>query len=159
MPECFEACTQFVSVDDDKEDVLQASGPASATTAAAAEVDGDMAQFVKWLSVVNESNDDTMEATSLPALQHLLERMESQAGRVVANEVMTLSECGAGRLDDLGRARLGQICRDFHEQCAKVSRSREADELLWRVQAIENGGVAAQKDMHCNTRALSLIHI
>jgi len=66
----------------------------------------------------------------LSAMQHLLERMESQAGRVVANDIMSLCEEGDGRLGDLGRERLRKTCIDFHSQCAKVSRSIEADLYL-----------------------------
>ena len=46
------------------------------------------------MSLLEDSQDEVAELTSLPALQGLLERMESQAGRVVANELMAIAECG-----------------------------------------------------------------
>ena len=46
----------------------------------------------RWLSVLDENMDDTMELSQLPVLQGLLERMEAQAGRVVANELKAMVE-------------------------------------------------------------------
>ena len=78
---------------------------------------------------------DASEMTSLPALQRLLERMESQAGRVVANELMArVKESGA--IDEVGRKRLVAACREFNGLCAKASPIEEAQALLWRVQQL-----------------------
>ena len=66
------------------------------------------------MSVVDEQHDDVAEMTSLPALQSMLERMESQAGRIVANELAAVIEgSDAELLDDIGRARLRKICEDY----------------------------------------------
>jgi hypothetical protein len=44
----------------------------------------------------------------------MLERMESQAGRIVANELAAVIEgSDAELLDDIGRARLRNICEDY----------------------------------------------
>ena len=52
-----------------------------------------------------------LECSALPALQGILERAESQAGRVVANELMAVVEDGGyGALDQLGRKRLRELC-------------------------------------------------
>ena len=66
----------------------------------------------------------------------MLKRMEDQAGRVAANELMALCEKSDDRLDDLGRRRLQSLCREFHAQCAKVSRAVASEEFLRRVQAV-----------------------
>ena len=47
------------------------------------------------------------ELSKLPALQMLLEKMEAQARRVVANELKALvDDTDYGALDDLGRQNL-----------------------------------------------------
>lgn len=74
----------------------------------------DDVELAKWMSVVDEQHDDVAEMTSLPALQSMLERMESQAGRIVANELAAVIEgSDAELLDDIGRARLRKICEDY----------------------------------------------
>jgi len=59
VPSCFTACARFVRVDPYDEDVVKASGPASATTAgeqeSAAGAAADAAELDKWLSVVDEA--------------------------------------------------------------------------------------------------------
>ena len=70
----------------------------------------------------------------------MLERMESMAGRIVANELMAVAETdGYGALDEIGRERLRKICQEFHQTCAKVNREQEIENLHWRVQAIASG--------------------
>ena len=138
VPQCFECCATFLRVDAEDVDVARASGPASSTTTGeqereAAEADAD--KLSQWLSIVDEDDADAAEMTSLPALERLLERMESQAGRVVANELMARVE-ESGATDEVGRNRLVAACRDFHAVCAKASPTDEAQALLWRVQAL-----------------------
>ena len=118
VPKCLEACARFAPTTSAQEDSTQAAGPSSSTTAAqqeqeAAEVEDDV-ELAKWMSVVDEQHDDVAEMTSLPALQSMLERMESQAGRIVANELAAVIEgSDAELLDDIGRARLRKICEDY----------------------------------------------
>ena len=71
-----------------------------------------------WLSIVDDQLDDFAEVTSILALQGILERMECQAGRVVANELSIIIE-GASytRIDDVGRCRLKRLCEEFHSFC------------------------------------------
>ena len=70
----------------------------------------------------------------------MLERMESMAGRIVANELMAVADTdGYGALDELGRERLRKICQEFHQTCRKVNREQEIENLHWRVQAIACG--------------------
>ena len=90
IPACLEACAQYVPTNSDLDDVTQAKGPASSTREAELESEAvaeDAQELSKWLSVVEDQLDDVGELTSTPSLQGLLERMESQAGRVVANEL------------------------------------------------------------------------
>ena len=90
--------------------------------------------------MLEDDHDAVAEMTSLPALQGMLERMESMAGRIVTNELMAVAESdGYGALDDIGRERLRKICTEFHHTCAKVNREQEIENLHWRVQAIATG--------------------
>jgi hypothetical protein len=143
LPACFEACAKFVPLCSNEVDVTRATGPGSATTAAQQELDSsgkDSAELDKWLSLVEENHDEVAEMTSLPALQGMLERMESMAGRIVANEVMAVAETdGYGALDEVGRDRLRKICQEFQQTCAKVNRDQKIENLHWRVQAIASG--------------------
>ena len=82
------------------------------------------------MSLLEENHDEVAEMTSLPALQDLLERLESMAGRIVANELMAVAKTdGYGALDDVGRERLRRICQEFHQTCAKVNREQEIENL------------------------------
>ena len=94
LPGCFEACAEFIPVRSDADDVTRATGPAASTTAAQQEKEDaeNIEELDKFVSVLEENHDEIAEMTSLPALQGLLERMESMAGRVVANELMALVE-------------------------------------------------------------------
>ena len=107
LPACFEACAKFVPLHSNEVDVTRASGPGSATTAAQQELESsarDAAELDKWLSLIEENHDEVAEMTSLPALQGMLERMESLAGRIVANELMAVTETdGYGAMDEVGR--------------------------------------------------------
>ena len=97
VPSCFTACAQYVPTTSGLDDNTQALGPASSTTGAQLEQEAaeeDAQELTKWLSVVEEQMDDVSELTSLPSLQGLLERMESQAGRVVANELSAVRYVG-----------------------------------------------------------------
>ena len=143
LPSCFEACAKFIPLRSSEVDVTKATGPSSATTAAQQELESsekDAEELDKWLSLLEDNHDEVAEMTSLPALQGMLERMESMAGRIVANELMAVAETdGYGALDEIGRERLRKICQEFHQTCAKVNRDREIENLHWRVQAIASG--------------------
>ena len=78
-------------------DATRASGPGSATVAAQQEFEAaekDAVELDKWLSVLEDDHQEIAEFTSLPALQGMLEKMESMAGRIVANELMAVAETG-----------------------------------------------------------------
>ena len=95
LPSCFEACAKFIPLASDAVDATRATGPGSATTAAHEEVEAaekDAVELDKWLSVLEDDHQEIAEFTSLPALQGMLERMESMAGRIVANELMAVAE-------------------------------------------------------------------
>ena len=147
VPSCLEACARFVPTRAGEEDVTQARGPASSTTAAAQEqeaIEEDDVELTKWLSIAEEQLDEVAEMTSLPALQGLLERMESQAGRVVANELATIIEGAANaRIDEVGRCKLRKLCEEFHSFCRKWSPEDELSCLLERVKAIANAEAGA----------------
>ena len=122
-------------------------GPATSTTGAQSEQDAaseDAQELTKWLSIVEDQMDDVSEVTSLPALHGMLERMESQAGRVVANELIGVLEEGRSlQVDEIGRQRLRTLCQDFHAQCHKLSPGEDIAKLHSRVQALETNNCYA----------------
>ena len=87
LPAGLEATATFVRVDDSVQDEFQSLGPASSTTAAAQENETAEDFVGRVMSVLDENIEEAMESSKLPILQTLLERMENQAGRVLANEV------------------------------------------------------------------------
>ncbi|CAK0841403.1 unnamed protein product, partial [Prorocentrum cordatum] len=153
VPDFMLACAKYVPTDAALDDVAQAQGPASATTGAQAEMSAaaeDAQELTKWLSVLEDHMDDVSELTSLPALQGMLERMESQAGRVVANELMSRLEDQGGddralQLDEIGRCRLRDLCQEFHARCRKISPGEDMAKLHWRVQALETNNCQAEE--------------
>ena len=72
VPACLLACAKFVPVSATETDLLQARGPSSSTTGAEQELEAagaeDAAELVRWMSLVDEQQDDVAELTSLPAL-------------------------------------------------------------------------------------------
>ena len=142
VPEVFQACAKFVPVDAAMDDESKASGPASATTAGEQEreaaSDDGILDSTPWLSLLDDEQTHAADISSLPALQTLLDKMEQQAGRIVANEVKAmLTEGGYGALDELGRKRLLKICDDFHRHCHKWRREDEAAALLDRIRCLQ----------------------
>ena len=115
LPSGLEATATFVRVDDTIQDEFQSFGPASSTTAAAQENETAEEFVGRMMSVLDENIEDAMESSKLPILQMLYERMEDQAGSVLANEVAAKGTGGdhAGR-DDGGRSRLQWVCQHFH---------------------------------------------
>ena len=128
LQSCFEACAKFVPLQSSEADVTKAIGPSNSTTAAQQEIeacDKDAEELDKWLSLLEDNHDEIAEITSLSALQGMLERMESMAGRIVANELMAVAEKDGYRaLDEIGREKLRKICQGFHQTCAKVNRKQ-----------------------------------
>ena len=147
VPACLEACAKFVPTTCAHEDTTRAQGPASSTTGAQMEQEAlsrDGVTLTEWLSIVDDQLDEVSEITSIPALQGLLERMESQAGRVVANELSTVIDGESNtRMDEVGRYRLKRLCEEFHMWCRKWSPAEELSCLLDRVAALEHGGPSA----------------
>ena len=121
VPSCLEACAKFVPTAGESEDSTRAQGPASSTTGAQLEQEAmaqDEAMLTEWLSIVDDQLDDFAEVTSILALQGPLERMESLAGRVMANELSIIIEGASNaRLDDVGRCRLKRLCEEFLSFC------------------------------------------
>ena len=130
-----------------REQVLWQAGQQELTAAAAE----DANEIVQWMSLLEDSQDEVAELTSLPALQGLLERMESQAGRVVANEYG-----GYGAMDEMGRNKLRQVCQDFHKRCARVSQDDEVAALHWRIQALATARQQTDPETPDGTRGVDI---
>ena len=130
-----------MSSESSPQDITQARGPASSTTAGEQEASAtdadDAVAFVKWLSVIDEDDADAAELSSLPSLQRLLDRMQNQGDRLLRNEAESMvTEGGYKAEDEVGRQRLLSLCREFLAQCRKVSTEEETMQLFWRVQAL-----------------------
>ena len=88
---------------------------------------------VAWMIVVEDNMAEISNLSKLLALQMLLEKVEVQSRRVVANELKAfVDDSGYGASDDLGRQSLRQTCKHFHEASAKIARGEELQELEWR---------------------------
>ena len=113
LPAALEATATFVKVDENIDNAMQNHGPASSTTSATHERESAEDFAGQIMSVLDEDLEDTMESSRLPVLQTLLERMENQAGRVLANELCARSEAGDyDGQDDVGRSRLKRVCQE-----------------------------------------------
>ena len=109
VPEVFEARAKFVQVGRETDDSTRAEGPASSTVAGAMARDAEEGSndTVACTSVVEDNMAEISNLSKLLALQMLLEKVEVQARRVVANELKALvDDSGYGALDDLGRQSL-----------------------------------------------------
>ena len=126
------------------DNVMQDHGPASSTTGAAHENESAEDFTGRIMSVLDENLEEAMESSKLPTLQILLERMENQAGRVLANELSARTEEGDydGR-DDVGRNHLRWVCQEFHTACAKINREDELKNLEWKIQCMETNKYVA----------------
>ncbi len=51
----------------------------------------DAVELTKGLSIIEEDDADIAELSTLPSLQRLLERVETQARRVAANEAYSVA--------------------------------------------------------------------
>ena len=108
-PEVFEACAKFVQAGRGTDNFRRAEGAASSTVAGemARDAEEGSNDTVPWISVIEDNMAELRELSKLLALQMLLEKMEVQARRVVANELKALvGDSGYGALDDLGRQSL-----------------------------------------------------
>ena len=62
LPSVFEAAATFVKVDNGLDDATRAHGPATSTSTAQQEADADEpGQGGQWMSVVDESTEDTLD--------------------------------------------------------------------------------------------------
>ena len=77
-----------------KKEITRASGLARSTAAAPQTIDAaaadDSSELTQWMSILDKQQEDVAEISSLPALQGLLEGMESQAGRLVSIELLAV---------------------------------------------------------------------
>ena len=77
-------------------------------------------------------------------MQCMLERMESMAGRIIAKEVMAVTETdGYGALDEVGKERWRKICQELHQTCTKVNREQKIENHHWRVEQSTLGKLMA----------------
>ena len=77
-PAC--AVAKFVQVGPGVEDVTRAEGPASSTTAGEQdrEADDGASNSVPWMSVIEDNMAKSSKLSQLPALQTLLDKLETR---------------------------------------------------------------------------------
>ena len=104
-----------------------ASGPADATAAGEEDrVDADVeaAKQARYISAfepnISDLNGDGEGAAEVTALLQQLETLNETAQRSVAAEVESAVEGGACLIDDVGRAKVLEICRDVRESCRRL---------------------------------------
>ena len=118
VPDVFQACAKFVPVNPQTDNVSKTSGPAAATTHGEQEreaaEDEDRIDSAAWLSIVDDEQAQTAEVSKLPALAGLLERLERQSARVLANEIKAkLTDESYGALDAAGARSWTSFVRNF----------------------------------------------
>ena len=110
---------KFIPTRYDEEDVTCASDLASSATASEQMLDAKIAYGLKsltpWMLLLDEEEEDVADISSLPALEFLLDKIETTAGRVIANELLAIVDTSDyGAEDDIGREKVAQICKLFH---------------------------------------------
>ena len=86
------------------------------------------------------------------ALQNQLEEIESATQRSVAAEVESAIESGAALVDEAGRGRILQLCRDVRQKAAKLSVPERQHKIQ---QELQRAAVGAQPWQQSTAGALA----
>ena len=78
---------------------------------------------------VEDVNPDTSGVAEIATLMQQLQDISDAAERSVATEVEAALEGGACLLDDAGRQRLVDMCKDVRKRCEKLSRPERQQKL------------------------------
>jgi hypothetical protein len=135
--------------DDDPAGRVVASGPGEATAAGAAEradADVEAAKNARFISAFCPEDipgaDQSSACLEVAALQNQLEEVENATKRSIAAEVESAIEGGACLVDEAGRDRILQHCRDLRNSAAKLTQHERQYKLAAELQ---NSAMGCQK--------------
>ena len=127
--------------DDDPAGRVVASGPGEATAAGAAEradADVEAAKNARFISAFCPEDipgaDQSSACLEVAALQNQLEEVENATKRSIAAEVESAIEGGACLVDEAGRDRILQHCRDLRNSAAKLTTQGRQHKLQAELQ-------------------------
>ena len=130
-----------------------ASGPAEATVAGEqdrTDAEVEAAKQARFISAFEPQKSDLNEQDSgtaeVVALLNQLESLDRAAKRSVAAEVESSIEAGACLVDDLGRARILEICRSVREQCRRFDMPETKAKLQREMQQAVLGAASWEPD-------------
>ena len=113
-----------------------ATGPADATASGEterADADAEAAAQARYVSAFSPDHipgaQDSRASLEVSALMQQLEELDHAAQRSVATEVESAIEGGACLVDDAGRDRILEICKEIRTQAAKLSQPERMHRL------------------------------
>jgi len=129
-----------------------ASGPADATAAGEAErADAELeaAKQARFVSAFHPDDIPGAQQSStcleVAALQHQLDEIQGATKRSIAAEVESAIEGGACLVDDAGRERLLEMCRDLRHHAQRLSQPERLGKLQSELQKAALGHQAWQR--------------
>ena len=136
------------------------SGAADATVCGSEEqADADVAAAKEARCIhafepqVEDVNPDTSGAAEITSLMQQLEDISYAAERSVATEVEAALEGGACLVDDAGRERILDMCKDIRKRCEKLSKPERQQKL--QAQLAEIASRSGQTSSSDDNRAAS----
>ena len=134
-------------------DTVLALGPGEATAAGEQDrldAEVDAAKQARYISAfepqVTDLNEQDSATTEVVSLLQQLEDLDNAAQRSVAAEVESAIEGGACLTDDIGRARILDICRKVRESCRRLDTSEFKAKLQRDMQSAVMGTAPWQQD-------------
>lgn len=123
-----------------------ASGPGDATAAGEienADVDVETAKQARYISAFSPDDipgaQESSACLEVTALMQQLEELDNAAQRSVTAEVESAIESGACLVDDAGRERILDICKEIRSHAAKLSQPERMHKLQTELQKTSMG--------------------
>ena len=140
-----------VPVGEDGPGRVVASGPGDATAGVAQEKEDAEVEAAKQAQILNAFSEDDIPGSSesaasleVAALMQQLEELDHAAQRSVAAEAESAVESGACLIDDAGRERILDICKQISDGAAGLSRTDRLHKLQAELQSAALGRHACQ---------------
>ena len=150
--ECVVAVPLGTEDTDDTGGLVVASGPADATAAGEAErADADVegAKQARFISAFNPDEIPGAQQSStcleVAALQQQLDDIQSATKRSIAAEVESALDHGARLVDDAGRERLLEMCKDLRSHATRLSQPERMRKLQAELQKASLGQQSWQR--------------